>query len=287
MHALELVLLLEQRPDGARLAELAEAGAMQLSAAQAAMRLLVAEGTAEASAGPRPRYRLREEHPAHAALLPFAARSLPVDRAFELVLRGSPAVEFAARDEQGYLIVESALAEPVHLVALQRGLSAIRSGREDELPVTVFEHDDLRDRLLDDPAPRERARRAKVVKGRIARSFPDRSHRAREGRPLGRPHPDVPRLSQRRLRAIAREHGLRRIGLFGSAVRSDFRPDSDVDVLIEAEPDARLSLLDIVGLEHELEGLFDRDVDVAEMDSLRPRVRERAERELVELYARG
>lgn len=287
VRALELALVLDQRPDGARLAELAEAAAMPLSAAQSAMRLLLAEGAVEASEGPRPRYRLRQEHPAHDALLSFAARSLPVERAFELVLRGSPAVEFAARDKQGYVIVESALAEPVHLVALQRALSVIRGGREDELPMTTFEHDDLRDRLLDDPAPRERALRAKIIKGRIARSFPDRRYRAREGRPLGRPHPDVPRLSQRRLRAIAKEHGLRRIGLFGSAVRTDFRPDSDVDVLIEAERDARLSLLDIVSLEHELEGLLDRDVDVAEIDALRPRVRERVGRELVEIYARG
>ena len=284
-RALELALVLEQRPDGVRLAELAEAAAMPLSAAQSAMRLLVANGAVEASEGLRPRYRLREEDPAHAALLSFAARTLSVERAFELVLRGSPAIEFAARDEQGHLVVRSALAEPVHVVALERGLERIRAGREARLPVTSYEHDLLRDLLRDDPRPRERALRARVIKGSIPRSFPaPRGRRARRGHPLGRAHAAVPRVSRRAMRALAREHGLRRIALFGSAVRSDFRPDSDIDVLIEPRPEARLTLLDLAAIQGRLERLFDRDIDLLTPGGLRPEMRERIEREAIPLH---
>lgn len=285
VRALELALVLDQRPDGARLAELAEAAAMPLSAAQSAMRLLLAEGAVEASEGPRPRYRLRQEHPAYDAFLSFAARSLSVERAFELVLRGSPAVELAARDAEGHLVVRSALAEPMHEVALERGLERIRGGREERLPVTSYEHDRLRELLRDDPGPRDRARRAQIIKGSIPRSFPaPRGRRAGRGHPLGRAHGAVPRVSRRAMRALASEHGLRRIALFGSAVRSDFRPDSDIDVLIEPRPEARLTLLDLAAIQQRLEKLFDRDVDVLTPGGLPPEMRERIEREAVPLH---
>lgn len=284
VRALESMLVLDQRPEGARLAEIARAARMPLSAAQTAMRLLLAEGIAAPSAGARPQYRLRREHPAHTTLLDLAARTLPPERAIELVLAGGPAVEFAARDARGYLVVLSALAEPVHLVALKRGLERIRTGREDELPLACYEHDALRELLRDEPSPRERAVRAKIIKGSVARSFPGRTGGRAPGTPLGRPHPAVPRVSRRALRAVAQEHGLRRIALFGSAVRSDFRPDSDIDVLVEPRPDARVSLLDLAAIEQRLEGLFDRDVDVLTPGALRPEMRARIEREAVVLH---
>ncbi len=285
MRALELAVLLDQRPDGGRLAELAAAAPMPLSAAQSAMRLLLAEGAVEQLEGPRPRYRLRQEHPAYDALLSFAARSLAVERAFELVLRGSPAVEFAARDAQGHLVVRSALAEPTHEVALERGLERIRGGRHGRLPVTSYEHDLLRELLRDDPRPRDRARRAQIIKGSLPRSFPaPRGPLARRGHALGRAHGAVPRVSRRALRALAHDHRLRRISLFGSAVRSDFRPDSDIDVLIEPRPEARLTLLDLAGIQQRLQRLFDRDVDVLTPGGLPSEMRERIEREAVPLH---
>lgn len=285
MRALELGLLLDQRPEGARLAELADLAAMPLSAAQSAMRVLVAEGVVKASGAVRPHYRLHPEHPAFEAFLDFAARALPAGRALELVLRGSAAVEFAARDARGHLLVRSAFAEPRHELALERGLARIRSGREARLPLTIYGHDRLRGLLLDDPRPRERARRARVIKGSVPRSFPaPRNARARRGRPLGRAHPAVPRVSRRAMRALASEHGLRRIALFGSAVRSDFRPDSDIDVLVEPRPEAHVTLLDLGAIQQRLALLFDRDVDVVTPGGMRPEMRERVEREAVPLH---
>lgn len=50
--------------------------------------------------------------------------------------------------------------------------------------------------------------------------------------------------------------------LFGSAVRDDFGPDNDVDVLLSFAPEARHSLFDLVHMEDELREIFGRDVDL-------------------------
>lgn len=54
------------------------------------------------------------------------------------------------------------------------------------------------------------------------------------------------------------------LALFGSALRDDFRPDSDVDILITFTPDPPWSLLDIVTMKQELETHFGRPVDLAD-----------------------
>lgn len=54
------------------------------------------------------------------------------------------------------------------------------------------------------------------------------------------------------------------LALFGSAVRDDFGPDSDVDLLVEFAEEARHSLLDLVRMEEELKGIFGRDIDLVE-----------------------
>jgi len=63
--------------------------------------------------------------------------------------------------------------------------------------------------------------------------------------------------------------------LFGSVLREDFRPDSDVDVLVTFAPDAQVSLFDLVQMQIELESLFGRPVDVVEKDALRNPFRKR------------
>ena len=52
--------------------------------------------------------------------------------------------------------------------------------------------------------------------------------------------------------------------LFGSVLRDDFRPDSDVDVLVTFAPNSRVSLFSLVQMEDELKNLFGRDVDLVE-----------------------
>lgn len=54
------------------------------------------------------------------------------------------------------------------------------------------------------------------------------------------------------------------LSLFGSVLRDEFRPDSDVDVLVSFGPDARWSLFDVVRMEEELQGILGRKVDLVE-----------------------
>jgi predicted nucleotidyltransferase len=58
------------------------------------------------------------------------------------------------------------------------------------------------------------------------------------------------------------------LALFGSVLRRDFRPDSDVDVLATFEEGARWSLFDLVRMQNELENLFGRQVDLVERNAI-------------------
>jgi predicted nucleotidyltransferase len=58
------------------------------------------------------------------------------------------------------------------------------------------------------------------------------------------------------LEAFCRDRGIRRLAVFGSALRSDFRPDSDIDVLVEFEPDRIPGLLGMAHMERELSALL-------------------------------
>jgi hypothetical protein len=58
------------------------------------------------------------------------------------------------------------------------------------------------------------------------------------------------------------------LALFGSILREDFRPDSDIDILVTFTPDCTINLLDFVGLEHKLEDWLHRDVDLVEKETV-------------------
>ncbi len=64
------------------------------------------------------------------------------------------------------------------------------------------------------------------------------------------------------LAAYCRKHHVRRLALFGSVLRDDFRPDSDVDVLVEFEPGAHTGLLKLAEMELELSAMLGRKVDL-------------------------
>lgn len=68
---------------------------------------------------------------------------------------------------------------------------------------------------------------------------------------------------------FCRRHRVRKLALFGSVLRDDFRPDSDVDVLVEFEESARPSLFDLVDMQEDLESFLGRHVDLVEQGALR------------------
>ena len=67
-----------------------------------------------------------------------------------------------------------------------------------------------------------------------------------------------------------RARGVRRAALFGSVARGDNRSDSDLDIMVEIDPDAHLTVYDYVGLKDTIAGLFEGPVDVVNRDSLKP-----------------
>ncbi len=75
-------------------------------------------------------------------------------------------------------------------------------------------------------------------------------------------------VDQNLLAAFCRRHHVRRLALFGSVLRADFGPDSDVDVLVEFEPAHVPGLFGIVRLERELSALLGRTVDLRTPEDL-------------------
>lgn len=65
-----------------------------------------------------------------------------------------------------------------------------------------------------------------------------------------------------RLQRLCSERGIARLDLFGSALREDFRPDSDVDLLAALRPENRVTLLDWADLQEKLSEFFGRPVDL-------------------------
>lgn len=70
------------------------------------------------------------------------------------------------------------------------------------------------------------------------------------------------------LAAFCRRNRVRKLSLFGSVLTPRFRPDSDVDVLVEFEPGAAISYFELVAMEMELSELVGRKVDLRTPDEL-------------------
>lgn len=68
---------------------------------------------------------------------------------------------------------------------------------------------------------------------------------------------------------FCRKWMIREFALFGSVLREDFGPDSDLDVLVDLEPDAPWSLFEWVDMIEELKSIFGREVDLVEKSGLR------------------
>ena len=76
-------------------------------------------------------------------------------------------------------------------------------------------------------------------------------------------------IPRNELAAFCRANGICWLAIFGSALRADFGPDSDIDVLVEFEPDRTPGLLGVAGLEMELSTLFGgRKVDLRTPEDL-------------------
>jgi predicted nucleotidyltransferase len=83
------------------------------------------------------------------------------------------------------------------------------------------------------------------------------------------------RVDNDKVAAFCRRHHIRRLAFFGSVLRDDFRPDSDVDVLVEFEPD-HVPGLAFITMEAELSAILGHRVDLNTPGFLSPYFRGRA-----------
>ena len=82
-------------------------------------------------------------------------------------------------------------------------------------------------------------------------------------------------IPKKEIAAFCKRWEVTELSLFGSVLRADFRPDSDVDVLVTFSPKAEISLFDLVQMKLDLEEIFRRPVDVIEKDALENPFRKR------------
>jgi predicted nucleotidyltransferase len=69
-------------------------------------------------------------------------------------------------------------------------------------------------------------------------------------------------MPEEKIAEFCKRHHIRRLALFGSALREDFTPNSDVDVLVEFEPGTRVGMIRLVGIELELSRILGQKVDM-------------------------
>ncbi|MCC6409930.1 MAG: nucleotidyltransferase family protein [Planctomycetes bacterium] len=93
----------------------------------------------------------------------------------------------------------------------------------------------------------------------------------------------VKSLPRERIAAFCKQHGIRRLAVFGSFLREDFSPESDLDVLVEFEPGARTGFA-FIGMQDELAEIVGRPVDLNTFRGLSRYFRERVLAEAQDVY---
>src|SRR5438309_1582855 len=84
---------------------------------------------------------------------------------------------------------------------------------------------------------------------------------------------------------ICRRYGVRELSVFGSAARGELRVESDIDLLVEFEPEARVGLIKFARISRELEAALGSRVDLVTKRGLKPYVRTEVLREARLVYA--
>jgi predicted nucleotidyltransferase len=86
--------------------------------------------------------------------------------------------------------------------------------------------------------------------------------------------------------AFCERHHIRKLSLFGSVLREDFRPDSDVDVLVEFESELPITYFDMADMQFELEAMLGREVDLLTPQEISRYFRQQVLNTAVLLYER-
>jgi len=92
-------------------------------------------------------------------------------------------------------------------------------------------------------------------------------------------------INREQIADFCRRHHVRKLAFFGSVLRDDFRSDSDVDVLVEFEPDYRLGLFALMRMQQEFSDMIGREADFRTPEDLGRYMRDRVIAEAEVQYA--
>ncbi len=76
-------------------------------------------------------------------------------------------------------------------------------------------------------------------------------------------------ISEKEIEEFSKKWGIQELSLFGSILREDFSPESDIDILISFNPKSNINLFDLVTIQNELQNLFDRKIDIIEKKAIK------------------
>ncbi len=92
---------------------------------------------------------------------------------------------------------------------------------------------------------------------------------------------EITNILKKHKEELKAKYKIKEIGVFGSWVRGEQNSESDIDIIIEFESGARISLLDFVEIENYLSDLLAAKVDLVEKSALKPRIGKRILNELI------
>jgi uncharacterized protein len=96
-----------------------------------------------------------------------------------------------------------------------------------------------------------------------------------------------PIIAKDLIKDFCRRHHIKKLSVFGSYLREDFGPESDVDLLVEFDPDYIPGLLDVAGMEIELSEMLERKVDLRTAEDLSRYFRDEVVAQAEVQYAEG
>ncbi len=94
-------------------------------------------------------------------------------------------------------------------------------------------------------------------------------------------------LPKEKIAEFCKRNHIRKLSLFGSVLHGDFRPDSDIDLLVEFDPDYIPGLIRLAGMEIELSEILGRQVDLRTPQDLSPYFRKEVLNSAEEQYVEG
>ena len=87
------------------------------------------------------------------------------------------------------------------------------------------------------------------------------------------------------IKNLCQRYRVRELSIFGSALREDFRTDSDIDLLVEFEPEAQIGFVTLSRMQRELSAILNRPVDLVPKGGLKAKIRESVISSAKVLYA--